>query len=213
MLPVDCPAWDYEQFPGYDAKVGTCCNKFLVALRRGEIDCEKTSRDTRDAHGEMFHGLTAPGTAYYAGHYRGEKLRCLEFYEVEIASDPRVGVPAQRVDFDMANLADHILRAGFSAVEKGCALPDSQVPAEDKLYYVVVFACRVLVEFLRIHPYANGNGHMGRFIVWMILVKFGYWPNRWPLNDSPPYHELIRQYRDGDSSQLEIFVLTSVLPR
>jgi len=74
----------------------------------------------------------------------------------------------------------------------------------------VTFACRVLVEFLRVHPYANGNGHMGRWIVWLILAKFGYWPKKWPLDTSPPYGRLIELHRDGDTLQLETFVLDCV---
>ena len=92
-------------------------------------------------------------------------------------------------------------------MERGRQLPSARVPEEEKLYYVVTFACRVLVEFLRIHPYANGNGHIGRFIVWLILARFGYWPKQWPLNASPPYHELLKTYRDGDPLPLEEFVL------
>jgi len=158
----------------------------------------------------MFSGLTPSPCPYFAGHYRGERFRCLEFYEVKIHGDPRVGVPPQRVMPDMSNLADNIVRVGLSALNAGFSLPDSRLSPEEKLYYLVTFACRVLVEFLRVHPYANGNGHMGRWIVWLILAKFGYWPKKWPLDTSPPYDQLIELHRDGDPLHLETYVLDCV---
>jgi hypothetical protein len=129
---------------------------------------------------------------------------------VFISSDPRVGVPAERVASDLANLTSHILNAGLKALQDAFAIPDDQLPPEEKLYHLVVFACRVLVEFLRIHPYVNGNGHAARMIIWVILIKFGYWPQKWPLDASPPYHDLLKRFRDGDETPLQKFVLEAV---
>lgn len=207
MHPANCPPWEYTQVPNATQMVADRCTKFLVSLRRGAVNYEALTRDTRSVHAKIFQGTTPAATPYCAGHYRGEKFRCLEFLRVMVPSDPRVGIPPERVASDISNLADHIIRAGYSAIASGHALPSSRLPDEEKLYHVVTFACRVLVEFLRIHPYANGNGHMGRFIVWLILAKFGYWPKRWPLHQSPPYHHLLKIYRDGDPTQLEGFVL------
>jgi fido (protein-threonine AMPylation protein) len=207
MQPSDCPAWEYTLVPNAKETIAKRCIHLLVSLRHGQINHVASSCDTRQIHFQMFEETTPAVAPYYAGHYRGEKFRCLEFCNVMVGGDPRVGVPHSRVASDMSNLADNIIRAGFSAVTQGHALPSSRVSEEDKLFYVVTFACRILVEFLRVHPYANGNGHMGRFIVWLILAKFGYWPKRWPLHQSPPYHDLLKTYRDGDPTQLEKFVL------
>lgn len=207
MHPADCPAWEYTKVPNGAETVAIRCTRFLVSLRHGDVDHEVLTGNTRSVHLQMFVGTTPAATPYYAGHYRGETFRCLEFSRVWVPSDPRVGIPAERVASDMSNLADHIIRAGYSAISHAHALPLTRLPDEDKLYYVVTFACRVLVEFLRIHPYVNGNGHMGRFIVWLILARFGYWPKKWPLHESPPYHQLLKTYRDGDPTQLESFVL------
>lgn len=210
MHPVDCPDWEYTKVDKATELVAERCAKFLISLRRGLVDIAALSHDTRPVHAEMFNGTTPAATPYYAGHCRGEKFRCLEFCRVMVDSDPRVGVPPQRVASDLSNLADHIIRPGYSAIAAAHAVPSVRVSNEDKLYYVVTFACRVLVEFLRIHPYVNGNGHVGRIIVWLILARFGYWPKRWPLHQSPPYHDLLKRYRDGDPRQLEMFVLQSL---
>lgn len=210
MHPPDCPQnWEYRQH----TKVGILadrCAKMLTSLRNGRVVIDDSTRDTRASHEQLFTELTPPNSPCFAGHYRGEPFRCIEYYEVRIDGDPRVGVPAGRVAADIANLADNIVRAGFSALKVGFSVPDSRLPPEEKLYYLVTFACRVLVEFLRVHPYANGNGHMGRWIVWLILFKFGYWPQKWPLDTSPPYARLIELHRDGNPSPLESYVLDCV---
>lgn len=210
MHPLDCPEWEYDDHPDADRLLPDRCKALLVELRTGVLSADPTVHDTRPVHGCMFANLTPAATPYYAGHYRGEAFRCLEYYDVVVPADPRVGVPADIVTSQLANLSKDVLRPGLSALESGLALPNARLAPEEKLYYLVTFACRVLVEFLRIHPYANGNGHMGRFLVWMITARYGYWPQKWPLDESPPYHQLLSDYRDGNPLPLETFVLRSI---
>lgn len=211
MHPADCPAWEYDDHPDADRLLPGRCKNLLIELRTGAISPDRTVHDTRPVHGQMFENLTPPETPYYAGHYRGETLKCLKHYGVMVGSDRRVGVPPRNVAPDLETLSRDALKPGFVALDAAFALPNTRVPPEDKLYFLVVFASRVLVEFLRIHPYANGNGHMGRFLVWVIMARFGYWPRKWPLNESPPYHQLLSDYRDGKPLPLEEFVLRSIV--
>jgi Fic family protein len=83
---------------------------------------------------------------------------------------------------------------------------------EEKLTYAITFACRVFEEFLRIHPYANGNGHIARFLIWVILGYCGYWPNNWRIEPrpNPPYNDLIVEYRNGNCEPLEKLILSSL---
>lgn len=172
MLPAGCVAWEYSEIPGAPEIVAKRCTDILLALRNGEFCHETLSRDTRPIHERMFRGCTPVGIPYYAGHYRGEPYPCLQVYNVMVRSDPRVGVPHDRVAHDMSNFADNNLRSGFAAAIVSFA--DARLSEAQKLHFVVRFACKALEEFLRIHPYANGNGHMGRMIVWLILAAFGY---------------------------------------
>ena len=83
-----------------------------------------------------------------------------------------------RVHPEMEELADAI-RECLAALDAAHDRPDGQIPPRMKLYSVVVVACRVLEWFLRIHPYANGNGHIARLVVVGLLGRYGYWPRTW----------------------------------
>lgn len=210
MHPSDCPKkWEYTEHQNA-ALVPERAREFIASLRNGKIDTEQALHDTRSHHRRMFADTTPEKCPYYAGHYRGEKFRCLKFVPVFIHSDRRVGAKPEFVIPAIRHLSERIIGPGLAALQIGMGFPDAQLSPGDKLIYLVSFACRTMVEFLTIHPYVNGNGHMGRFIVWLILARFGYWPENWPLNTRPAYDSLIHQYRDGKIEPLEEFVLKCI---
>lgn len=184
----------------------------LSDLRSGLIDTLAGAADSRPIHRRLFHELTPPGHEYYAGNYRGEDYRCLRYLNVMIPGDPQVGFPSNWVLGYVREIAG-LIRGGISALDLARQVPDGQLPREQKVLYVVIFACRIFELFLRVHPYADGNGHAARFIVWAILGRYGYWPKRWPLDPrppDPPYSELIRQYRSGNRERLEAYILSTL---
>ena len=207
--PQDCPVFDYETHPDRRTLVPTRVAEILVSVARGEIDPHAAVLDTRPIHHTLFVGLTPPNCDYYAGHYRGELFRCLRHYRVTIPSDTRVGSPPAGVGYDLGELGK-IVGAGFAALDTGPPLS-----AQDRLRYLIVFVCRVFELFLRVHPYANGNGHVARLIVWFMFLRYGYWPRRWsvePKPPDPPYSSLIKRYRDGDIRPLEALITSMLVP-
>lgn len=186
------------------------CEAILNDLAQGRLDIDASLRDTRALHKRLFENLTPEAQPYLAGHYRGEKFKCLRHLEVQVVGDRRVGAAPDRVAAEMANFNSHLLGEGLKALAIAFAKPDDEVSRAEKLNYLVKFSARLLVQFLRIHPYANGNGHLGRLMVWLLLAKFGYWPREWPLDEHPPYDELLSQYRDGEEQPLEDFILKAI---
>jgi hypothetical protein len=150
--------------------------------------------------------LTPPRCDYYAGHYRGEELRCLKHYTVGIKSDPMVGYDPQLVLGEMS-LLETTIRDAIVALDAFVASGRKPVAC---LIQIVKVAARVFELFLRIHPYANGNGHMGRLIVCALFGRYGFWMSRWtvePRPKDPPYSSAIAQYRRGNVADLEKFML------
>lgn len=165
--------------------------------------------DTRPVHEYMFRGMTHPDQDYFAGHYRGEDFERLKDYNVYIPSDNAVGVKAHEVIACMEQLSTFIndLPAQHAARTR------EQLPVR-KLVTTVGLVCTVMVEFFTIHPYANGNGHIGRYITWALLAKFGHPPKRWEVNntfgDKAIYSESIKLFRSGDRLPLVRFVMSSI---
>ena len=210
MHPRDCPRWEYSRHQ-YANAVPIRCEAILHRLELGQLAIESCLRDSRPLHHELFVNLTPPECPYFAGHYRGESFKCLRFLNVKVEGDTRVGVPHDRVASELANLQSHILKAGLKALDVAFAMPDDKLSQADKLYNLVKLSCRLLAEFLRIHPYANGNGHIGRLFIWLMLARFGYWPQKWPLHERPDYGDLLSRYRDGIEQPLEDFVLRAII--
>jgi Fic family protein len=112
----------------------------------------------------------------------------------------------------MERLAKNI-SDGIAALDEAGRLPNAQLSPNEKVLFAVVFACRVFETFLRVHPFANGNGHAARFLIWAILGRYGYWPTNWPIEPrppDPPYTNLIMMHRNGNREPLERFVLQCI---
>jgi hypothetical protein len=210
MHPADCPeGWDYDKHPDKHAILPPAIISVLTELRTGQLDSLSSLRDTKPIHHRFFNQLTPPELGYFAGNYRGSEFKCLKYYGVKITGDDRVGFDPSVVSKFMAELADIIIKA-VSEIDGVMSLPDNQLCLRDKVLYLVAAVCCIFEIFLRIHPYANGNGHIGRFCVWAFLGRYNFWPRTWPIEPrpaDPPYTELIKKYRDGDKAILESFIM------
>lgn len=203
-----CPEFEYDNHPQRDALVQRCA-AIAAELRRGALDSRTNSLDSRPIHGRMFEGLTPDRFPVYAGHYRGEDYDCLRAYPVGIPSDSLVGAPPTSVSYYMNLLAQEIAR-GIAAIDSTAGAPD--VSRVRQLQIAVAFMCRIFVQLLTIHPYANGNGHAARFVSLAILGRYGFWPRSWPIEPRPSlgdYSDAIAGYRRGDTERLERLILTS----
>jgi len=204
--PPDCPWWEYDRHP-QRASVKQSIAAILSDLARGAADSVELSVDSRRSHNQTFQQVVPLECEYYAGHYRGENFRCLRFCSVGVDGDDRVGASPQSVAFHMGRLAVEI--------RSGVRVLDAQIAANsrDGLRCLVAVSARIFVAFLTIHPYANGNGHMARLIVWALMGRYGFWPKRWPVDPrpSPPYTDLITQCRSGNPQPLEECLLRSIV--
>ena len=158
----------------------------------------------------FFAGLTPEHFSYFAGHYRGEPLRCLNNYEVGIDGDTSVGHTAATVPAEMEAFGSR-LRYALLLVDMQMALPSAGLPPAVKMIVLAQVVAALFVEFLEIHPYANGNGHMSRLIVLTLLGKHNYYPRReWtidPRPSDPRYPNLIMQYRSGTRDPLVQYII------
>ena len=210
LQPPTCPkdGWNYDNRVegSVDHKLIKRCERLLIRMRRSWFPLLRRAKDTRPIHRSMFRWLTPWRLGYFAGNYRGDaRHHCLKTYFVGVGGDAMVGSHAEHVELDM-----HVLS---ELIEAGAEALDDQVPiltSQQHLYRTVEVVSAILVSFLEVHPYADGNGHMGRFIVWAFLLQAGYEPKAWPLEQRPPYGSLLYDYRRGHTDEMHRFMLKCI---
>ena len=212
MHRPDCPAWEYAHHPKREIILKERTEDIVIQLYQQNLDIVESAADTRSIHRYLFGLLVPREYFYYAGHYRGEDFPCLKDYYVGISDDTSTGFPPFLVEQRMEKIAQWI-REGIKVLDATHQLPDTQISPEDKLINTVAFACVIFDEVLRVHPYANGNGHAARFIIWAILGKYGYWPKQFPIEprpNHPLYAWAITEYHKGNKEALENYILMCI---
>lgn len=212
-----CPGhWNYEDHAKRKQLLPPRIKTLLSELRAGIYREPASQTDTRPVHKTLLAGLTPQYFPYFAGNYRGAPLRCLDIHEVDVVDqngkvvDPLVGSLAADVATDMASLAGEITRG----IAKADAVHADTTRAEDeRVLDVVTIACDVFVRFLTIHPFANGNGHAARFLIWAFLGRYELWPDAWTIEPRPShqhYNTGIYLYRRNSKGRLLAAVLGSL---
>lgn len=127
----------------------------------------------REWHRTIYEGVELP-VPYYAGEVRDSDLRFPELYGYE------VGVGSHRgVDSD---LVPQVLRLFEEAMGKAVAVLDSVVPVGSppadpaQLRSVLTLCAYAHGDWVRIHPFANGNGRTARLWANWCALRYGLPP-------------------------------------
>jgi len=216
VLPPGCPQWEYGAHPDKDTLLGAAQLLLHQDIQSGRLPTEVTVRDSRPIHSRLFRDLAPPGHEYYAGNYRGSHQKCLRKYEVKIVDsitgkvvDDLVGTSPEKVSVEVAKFGSVISKAADD-LQKITFASDS-----DRIIAVVKIACQAFVGFLTVHPFFDGNGHVARALLFVILRPFGYAPLNWTIDPRPPfptYNDMIYKHRRGEKAPLEQFVLGCIGP-
>jgi len=113
-------------------------------------------------------GLDAPDFAY-VGAFRGEAD--LEDVQVKIAG--RYGVPARQVSRELKRF-EKKLQSLVATLDSLIAVGD--IPNADQLSAIIDLAAWTHAEWIRIHPFANGNGRTARLWANSIVMRYGLPP-------------------------------------
>lgn len=130
-------------------------------------------------HRAIYEGTASPPRTNYVGAFRGSADPDLCDYDVVLRqrSTGRVlssGVPAGEVADELARL-EQALQAAVRALD--AVIPAGSRPTDtDQLLSVVELAAVVHGEWVRIHPFANGNGRVARTWANWVAVRYGLPP-------------------------------------
>jgi fido (protein-threonine AMPylation protein) len=159
-----------------------------------------TSEEVCRWHARLYAGCKVP-IAGYVGHFRGDPaVKELINYEVGLGAPlkdgnlEKMGVWARRVSEEMAAVL-----AGLNAVfaDLDDQLPVGEPPSTaDQILQVISFAALAHGEFLRVHPFANGNGRIARLLVAFICLRYGV-PMFLHIKPRPESDDYLRASRDS----------------
>jgi hypothetical protein len=123
----------------------------------------------QDWHRTVYAGVPLP-VPYYAGEIRDSDRRFPELIDYEVQIGRLRGVPAAQVPDELEVLQ---IRARSAVVGPDGAIPVGRPPATPlELRSVLLLAANLHGEWVRIHPFANGNGRIAR--LWIMWVAARY---------------------------------------
>lgn len=187
--------WEYAANPSWAAEVQRRSLVAIDELGQGKVDVPGFLKNTKTLHKTLFDGLTPPGLPHFAGNYRGTLLTELHDYPIEVPSStpgapPLLsGTPPGQVADKMRLFADRVDGALWSTDKSA-----SNGKGQNFRLNACHRAAELVSEFCRIHPYVNGNGHIGRYIVWAFLSRYGILPVRWTVDPRPTLHHPTYDY-------------------
>lgn len=125
------------------------------------------------------HGLDVPDPQYVS-KFRGESGPIKEY---EIAIGDHRGAPASEVESEL-KVFEHKLQETVAALDE--LIPIDKELDSDSAMAVINLSAWAHAEWIRIHPFANGNGRTARLWANSLLMRYG----------SPPFVRL-RPRPDG----------------
>lgn len=124
--------------------------------------------DAQSWHRAMMEGLAPPDPAL-VGRFRGSDP--LADIEVVVGSYP--GVAASRVAAETAGFASTLAKI---LKHLDSHLPPDATPTPDQLSAIIEACAWAHAEWVRIHPFANGNGRTARLWANAIAMRYGLPP-------------------------------------
>ena len=118
----------------------------------------------------IMHGLEPDdGNPYYIGRFRGEPE--VEYIQVNIGD--HWGVDSQVV---AAELQRFEAKLQTTVAELDALVPSNQNPTKDQKEAVLDFCAWAHAEWVRIHPFANGNGRTARLWANFLATRYNLPP-------------------------------------
>lgn len=162
-----------------------------------------TAEVVAEWHRTLFEGLSIVPDPCYLGGYRGSAHPWLTDYEVVVGMND--GVPAKAVGHQLGML---FLTLGARMADLARAIAPDHRKSAAEIERVAELAAWLHGEWVRIHPFANGNGRVGRLLANYVLARFRLAPVlRLKPRPGLSYEAAARASMRGDHSRMAQWVV------
>jgi hypothetical protein len=160
--------------PGSEPQIATNIRDLLQDL--SQAAAQRTAPAVSDAqewHRRIYDGIPLP-VPYYSGEVRDSDSSYPELYGYEVAVGPFRGVASQVVPQELGTFEANAQQA---VARLDAVVPAGQPPAQSQDLHAVLTLCALLHgEWVRIHPFANGNGRTARMWANWAALRYGLPP-------------------------------------
>jgi fido (protein-threonine AMPylation protein) len=127
----------------------------------------------QDWHREIYRGIPLP-VRYYAGEIRDSDPAFPELDRYEVVVGGFAGAPSATVPLELTHFESTARRA---VTVLDTSIPAGGKPADNQQFLAVLTLCASLHgEWVRIHPFANGNGRTARLWGNWAALRYGLPP-------------------------------------
>jgi len=198
----ECPEWITENGTQIAEEKR---RRVLERLVRIDYTKPPSAELVKSWHREMFEGI-APHSDYI-GQFRDQDRtsRCLQDYEVVVGGIP--GTDSSRVLLEI-EVYFKDFNVKLNSLESSFPTEGGRPPTLDEISGVIELAAWVHGEWIRIHPFANGNGRTARLLTNYVLVRFGFGPALAirPRPDHPYGIAARASMKDGNHRLMEVVI-------
>lgn len=162
------PEWD-DEVESERARANLAQLTVTIPSSSNESRSLPTVKLARDWHQEMVLGIKIPDDSYRGG-FRGDTHPALADYEVTVGTLPttRACDVADQIDQLMLELGERVSR-----LDELDAQGDQAILVPDFVKAVLETAAWLHCEWVRIHPFVNGNGRTARMWVLWLCGRYG----------------------------------------
>ena len=166
-------AWNDDP-AGSEAQIAANIRAVAAQIYAGAPRREQPSFATaQDWHRAIYAGVPLP-VPYYAGEVRDSDQRFPELIDYEVQIGRLRGVPAAQVPTELEALQT---RTRNAIAGPDGAMPVGRPPATPlELRSILLLAANLHGEWVRIHPFANGNGRIARLWVMWVAARYSLPP-------------------------------------
>lgn len=126
----------------------------------------------REWHRQIYRGIRLP-IPYYSGEIRDSDPELPELFGYEVAVGPYMGVASRLVPEQLAEF-ESTMQQAVDVLD--AAIPGGSRPSDSQCRSVVSLCANAHGEWVRIHPFANGNGRTARLWVNWCALRYGLPP-------------------------------------